>query len=345
MQTDIWVRYQRLRGHDCLYVCASDAHGTPIMLKARQEGITPEALIERVGAEHRRDFAGFDVALRQFHTTHSPENREVTERHLPAAVATAATSAARPSARPTTSRRSMFLPDRFVRGTCPRCGALDQYGDSCETCGATYTPADLIERDLGRERHAAGAARLRAPVLPARRLRADAARVDWLAGVCSPRCTAKLDEWFTAGLRDWDISRDAPYFGFEIPGAPGKYFYVWLDAPIGYIGSFRSWLSTHGPRLRRATGRPAGTPRCYHFIGKDIVYFHTLFWPAVLHGAGYRRRRPCTCTASSPSTGRRCPSRAARSSPRAPTSSTCPPEYLRYYYRVASSAPASTTST
>ena len=186
VQTDIWVRYQRLRGHDCLYVCASDAHGTPIMLKARQEGISPEALIERVGAEQRRDFADFDVSFDNFHTTHSPENREVTDGIYRRLVAGG--HIRRETIRQAYDEQAqMFLPDRYVRGTCPRCGALDQYGDSCESCGATYTPADLLERDLGRERHAAGAARLRAPVLPARRLRADAARVDRIGAVAAGR--------------------------------------------------------------------------------------------------------------------------------------------------------------
>ncbi len=285
VQTDIWVRFQRLRGHDCLYVCASDAHGTPIMLKARQEGVTPEQLIERFGAEQRRDFADFGISFDNFHTTHSPENREVTEGIYRRLVEGG--HIRRETIRQAYDEQAqMFLPDRYVRGTCPRCGALDQYGDSCEACGATYTPADLVnpvsvvsgtppvQRDsehlffkLGDFesflREWTGSGRLQAAV------------------------TAKLDEWFSAGLRDWDISRDAPYFGFEIPGETGKFFYVWLDAPIGYIGSFLHYCRRTGLDFDRYW-KPGSDAEVYHFIGKDIVYFHTLFWPAVLHGAGYR---------------------------------------------------------
>jgi len=285
VQTDIWVRYQRLRGHDCLYVCASDAHGTPIMLKARQEGITAEALIARVGAEQIRDFGGFGISFDNFHTTHSPENREVTE-------AIYARLVAGGHIRRETIRQAydepaqMFLPDRYVRGTCPSCGAADQYGDSCEVCGATYTPADLkdavsvvsgtppVQRDSEHLFFRLGDFE---PMLR-----------EWTgSGRLQPAVTAKLGEWFTAGLRDWDISRDAPYFGFEIPGEPGKYFYVWLDAPIGYLGSFLQYCRRTGLDFD-AYWRPGSEAEVYHFIGKDIVYFHTLFWPAVLHGAGYR---------------------------------------------------------
>jgi len=285
VQTDIWVRYQRLRGHDCLYVCASDAHGTPIMLKARQEGISPEALIERVGAEQRRDFADFDVSFDNFHTTHSPENREVTEGIYQRLVAGG--HIRRETIRQAYDEQAqMFLPDRYVRGTCPRCGALDQYGDSCESCGATYTPADLVnaisvvsgtppvQRDSEHLFFRLGDFE---PMLR-----------EWTgSGRLQPAVTAKLDEWFTAGLRDWDISRDAPYFGFEIPGETGKYFYVWLDAPIGYLGSFLQYCRRTGLDFDRYW-KAGSDAEVYHFIGKDIVYFHTLFWPAVLHGAGYR---------------------------------------------------------
>jgi methionyl-tRNA synthetase len=285
VQTDIWVRFQRLRGHDCLYVCASDAHGTPIMLKARQEGVTPEALIERFGAEQRRDFADFDVSFDNFHTTHSPENREVTEtiyrRLVEGGYIRRATIR-----QAYDEQAQMFLPDRYVRGTCPRCGALDQYGDSCESCGATYTPAELVDpvsvvsgtppvqRDSEHLFFKLGdfEAMLR----------------EWTgSGRLQAAVTAKLDEWFSAGLRDWDISRDAPYFGFQIPGEQDKYFYVWLDAPIGYLGSLLQYCRREG-RDFDSYWRPDSDAEVYHFIGKDIVYFHTLFWPAVLHGAGYR---------------------------------------------------------
>jgi methionyl-tRNA synthetase len=285
VQTDIWVRYQRMRGHDCLYVCASDAHGTPIMLKARQEGVSPEDLIARVSAEQRRDFGDFDVSFDNFHTTHSDENREVTNdiyRRL-----LAAGHIRRETIRQAYDEQAkMFLPDRYVRGTCPKCGTLDQYGDSCESCGATYTPADLkdaisvvsgtppVQRDSEHLFFRLGDFE---PMLR-----------EWTgSGRLQPAVTAKLGEWFSAGLRDWDISRDEPYFGFEIPGETGKYFYVWLDAPIGYLGSLLNYCRRTGADFDRYW-KPDSDAEVYHFIGKDIVYFHTLFWPAVLHGAGYR---------------------------------------------------------
>jgi len=285
VQTDIWVRYQRMRGHDCLYVCASDAHGTPIMLKARQEGVSPEDLIARFSAEQRRDFADFDVSFDNFHTTHSDENREVTNdiyRRL-----LAAGHIRRETIRQAYDEQAkMFLPDRYVRGTCPKCGTLDQYGDSCESCGATYTPADLKD--------AISVVSGTAPVqrdsehLFFRLADFEPMLREWTgSGRLQPAVTAKLGEWFSAGLRDWDISRDEPYFGFEIPGETGKYFYVWLDAPIGYLGSLLNYCRRTGADFNRYW-KPDSDAEVYHFIGKDIVYFHTLFWPAVLHGAGYR---------------------------------------------------------
>ncbi len=285
VQTDIWVRFQRMRGHDCLFIWASDAHGTPIMLKARQEGITPEQLIERVGAEQRRDFGEFDISYDNFHTTHSDENREVTYEIYRRLVA-GGHIRRETIVQAYDEQAKMFLPDRYVRGTCPRCGALDQYGDSCEVCGATYTPADLL--------HAVSVVSGTAPVQKQSEhlffklgdfepmLRA------WTSGDrLQSAVTAKLGEWFGAGLRDWDISRDEPYFGFEIPGETGKYFYVWLDAPIGYLSSLLQYCRRTGRDFDRYW-KPDSDAEVYHFIGKDIVYFHTLFWPAVLAGAGYR---------------------------------------------------------
>ena len=285
IQTDIWVRYQRLRGHDCLFVCASDAHGTPIMLKARQEGIAAEDLIARVSVEQARDFADLDVSIDNFHTTHSPESRELTEEiyrrllaggHIRRATIRQAYD----------EQAGMFLPDRYVRGTCPRCGTADQYGDSCESCGATYSPSDLkdpvsvlsgttpVERESEHLFFKLGDFE---PVLR-----------EWTgSGRLQPAVTAKLEEWFRAGLRDWDISRDAPYFGFEIPGEKDKYFYVWLDAPIGYLASFLN-LCRRRSLAFDDYWQPGSEAEVHHFIGKDIVYFHTLFWPAVLHGAGMR---------------------------------------------------------
>jgi methionyl-tRNA synthetase len=282
---DLWVRYQRLRGRDCLYVCASDAHGTPTMLKARQEGVAPEELIARYSAMQQRDFADFDISFDNFHTTHSDENREVTDR-IYGKLREAGHIRRETIRQAYDEQAGMFLPDRYVRGTCPRCGAADQYGDSCESCGATYTPADLkdpvsvvsgttpVQRDSEHLFFKLGDFE---PFLR-----------EWTgSGRLQPAVTSKLGEWFSAGLRDWDISRDEPYFGFEIPGEKGKYFYVWLDAPIGYVGSFLHYCRRTGCDFDRYW-KPDSDAEVYHFIGKDIVYFHTLFWPAVLHGAGMR---------------------------------------------------------
>ncbi len=287
IQTDIWARFQRLRGHTCIYVCADDAHGTPIMLKAQQEGITPEALIERVGAEHRRDFADFLVEFDNYHTTHSPENRELSSL-IYERLRDAGYISRRTISQAFDPVREMFLPDRFIKGECPRCGSPDQYGDSCEVCGATYTPADL--------KNAVSALSGVKPVLRESehyffRLGEFAAWLrDWLGSGAHVQKSMhnKLEEWFAEGLQDWDISRDAPYFGFEIPDAPGKYFYVWLDAPIGYMASFKALCARRPDLDFDAWWRPDSDTEVYHFIGKDIVYFHALFWPAMLKGAGFR---------------------------------------------------------
>jgi len=286
VQTDIWVRLQKMLGHDCLYVCAEDAHGTPIMIRAQSEGVTPEALIERVAAEHARDYAGFLIGHDQFHSTHSAENRELAE-SMYLRLRDAGHIAKRPVRQAYDEQAGMFLPDRYVKGGCPRCGTPDQYGDSCENCGATYSPADLVDpvstlsgtTPVWREsdhiffRLGAFEAMLR----------------EWLAtGALQPGVRAKLAEWFDAGLKDWDISRDAPYFGFEIPGESGKFFYVWFDAPIGYLASLRALCARTG-RDFDSYMAPASEAELYHFIGKDISYFHTLFWPAVLQGAGFRK--------------------------------------------------------
>jgi methionyl-tRNA synthetase len=286
VQTDVWVRFQKLRGHECRYVCAEDTHGTPIMIKAQAEGITPEALIARVAAEHRADYQGFLIGHDSFHSTHSPENRHFTD--LMFGRLKAAGHISQRSVRQAYDEQAgMFLPDRFVRGTCPRCKAPDQYGDSCEACGATYTPADLIDpkstlsgttpvwRDSEHLFFALG--------------RFEAMLREWVAsGSLQDSVRAKLAEWFEAGLQDWDISRDAPYFGFEIPGYPGKYFYVWFDAPIGYLGSLKALCDAQGLDID-AFLKVDSDIELHHFIGKDISYFHTLFWPAVLHGSGMRR--------------------------------------------------------
>ncbi|NCT70016.1 MAG: methionine--tRNA ligase [Xanthomonadaceae bacterium] len=287
IQGDIWVRARRMRGDTVHFVCADDTHGTPIMLAAEKAGVTPEAFIAGIQASHERDFAAFGVAFDHYDSTNSAANRELTEQFYQRLDAGGHISR-RTVAQFYDPAKGMFLPDRYIKGICPNCGSADQYGDNCEVCGATYAPTDLKEpksilsgstpeiRDSEHYFFEVG--------------RFDAFLRDWLAGdVALPGVKAKLREWLDAegGLRAWDISRDAPYFGFEIPGAPGKYFYVWLDAPIGYLSSFRNLCAERG--LDFAPHLQAGTDvELHHFIGKDIVNFHGLFWPAVLHGTGHR---------------------------------------------------------
>ncbi|MEE8320876.1 MAG: methionine--tRNA ligase [Gammaproteobacteria bacterium] len=285
IQTDIWARFQRMRGHCCYYVCADDAHGTPIMLRAQQEGIAPETLIERIGKEHRADFADFAVVFDNYHTTHSPENQWLAN-SIYAELQKSGHISRRTIRQAYDPVKEMFLPDRFIRGECPKCGAADQYGDSCEVCGATYGPVDL--------KNPVSALSGATPVEKEsehyffKLADFESLLHKWTrAGHLQPEVTNKLDEWFEAGLLEWDISRDAPYFGFEIPDAPGKYFYVWLDAPMGYLASFRNLCDKTGIDFD-AWCRPGSDAEMYHFIGKDIIYFHALFWPAVLHGSGFR---------------------------------------------------------
>ncbi|MCB1680071.1 MAG: methionine--tRNA ligase [Halioglobus sp.] len=285
VQTDIWVRFQKSRGHDCTYVCADDAHGTAIMLTAEKLGITPQQQIDSIRREHERDSAGFLIGFDNFHTTHSPENRywceEIYRRlkdngHI-------ATRAIIQSFDP---EKRLFLADRFIKGTCPRCKTGDQYGDNCEACGATYSPGELIDPVSA----ISGATPVekesthfffKLPELE-EMLRG------WLdSGTLQPQVANKLREWTEAGLQEWDISRDAPYFGFEIPGEPDKYFYVWLDAPIGYIASFAHYCERTGHDFD-SYWQPGHDTELYHFIGKDIINFHGLFWPAMLHSAGLR---------------------------------------------------------
>jgi methionyl-tRNA synthetase len=285
VQTDIWVRFQRLRGNECLYVCADDTHGTPIMLKAQAEGVTPEELIARIEREHREDYAGFLVAHDWFHSTHSPENRAITTRIF-AALDAGGHIARRTIRQAYDAQAGMFLPDRYVKGTCPVCGAKDQYGDSCENCGATYSPSDL--KDAVSVVSGTPPVERESEHLFFRLGNFESLLRDWTrSGAIDASVANKLDEWFDAGLKDWDISRDAPYFGFEIPGHPGKYFYVWLDAPIGYMGAFAALCRAKGWNFDTWWGKDS-TCELRHFIGKDILYFHTLFWPAVLAGSGHR---------------------------------------------------------
>ena len=286
LQTDIWVRFQKLRGHDCIYVCASDAHGTPIMLKARELGITPEALTEGYAAEFVNDFRDFGVDFDNYYTTHSPENEAlVTEMFK--VLSDNGDIFTRTIEQSYDEKEGMFLPDRFVRGTCPFCRAEDQYGDACENCSKTYSPADLINP-----------VSVISGTAPVRRksehyffkLSSYGDRLRrWMSEAeLDNNVVAKLEEWFEAGLQDWDISRDAPYFGFRIPGTDDKYFYVWMDAPVGYMASFRHLCERRDDLDFDDYWRPGSAAEVYHFIGKDIMYFHTLFWPAVLAGAGFR---------------------------------------------------------
>jgi methionyl-tRNA synthetase len=329
IQTDIWVRFQRLRGHECVYVCADDAHGTPIMLRAEQDGVPPAALIERVGAEHRADFADFMVEFDNYYTTHSDENRyyaELIYRRL--------NEAGHISARTITQAydpdKGMFLPDRFVKGECPRCGTADQYGDSCEVCGATYSPTDL-----GNPKSViTGATPVERESLHYFFKLADFRPMleDWInSGSIQVQMAHKLAEWFEAGLQAWDISRDAPYWGFEIPGAPGKYFYVWLDAPIGYMASFHNWADRHGVDFDRYWA-PDSTAELYHFIGKDIAYFHTLFWPAILQGSGFRKPTGVFCHGFLTVNGQKMSKSRGTFIMARSYLDHLRPEYLRYYF-------------
>lgn len=285
-QADIWVRFQRLRGHTCHYVCAIDAHGTPIMLRAQEEGIKPEQLVARMHAEQGRDFADFQIEFDNFHSTHAPENQALVEEFY-LALREAGHIETRTITQAYDEQEGLFLPDRYVRGTCPKCATPDQYGDNCENCSATYSPLELID-PISVVSGATPIAR-ETEHLFFKLTHFEQTLREWMAaGTIDDAVRNKLAEWFDAGLRDWDISRDKPYFGFPIPGAPDKFFYVWLDAPIGYLASFKHYCATHPEIDFDAFWRDGSKTEAYHFIGKDIVYFHCLFWPAVLHGAGWR---------------------------------------------------------
>ena len=285
-QTDIWVRFQRSRGHHCRYVCADDAHGTAIMLSAEAANRTPEAHIAAIQAQHERDSAGFLIQFDHYHSTHSPENQRWSETIFKRLEAGGHISV-RDITQAYDPEKGLFLADRFIKGTCPKCKAPDQYGDNCEACGATYSPADLIDPVSA----LSGAV----PVdkdsshLFFQLGHFEDLLTEWInSGQLQPPIANKLKEWLEAGLQDWDISRDAPYFGFEIPGYPEKYFYVWLDAPIGYMASHEVLCREQGDDFD-AYWLPGGDTELYHFIGKDIVNFHGLFWPAMLDAAELRQ--------------------------------------------------------
>lgn len=287
IQADIWVRYQRMRGSQVYFICADDAHGTPIMLKAQQMGIAPEAMINEMNQEHQQDFAGFGVSYDNYHSTHSDENRELSTL-IYHRLKENGFIKNRTISQLYDPEKGMFLPDRFVKGSCPKCKSPDQYGDNCEVCGATYNPTDLIDPKSA----VSGAT----PVmrdsehfffdLPAF---SEMLRAWTRSGALQEQVANKMQEWFESGLHQWDISRDAPYFGFEVPDAPGKYFYVWLDAPIGYMGSFKNLCDRRGDINFDDYWRVGSDADLYHFIGKDIVYFHSLFWPAMLEGSQFRK--------------------------------------------------------
>jgi methionyl-tRNA synthetase len=329
VQTDIWVRFQKMRGHECIYVCADDAHGTPIMLRAQAEGITPQELIDKMSVEHLADFTDFGVNFDNFHSTHSPENKFFAEDiysklkaggHIRTQVISQAYD----------PKAEMFLPDRFIKGECPSCGAADQYGDNCESCGATYAPTDLknaisvvtgetpIEKDSEQYFFKLGDYE-------------DMLKTWTRAGHIQKEIANKMDEWLEDGLRDWDISRNAPYWGFEIPDAPGKFFYVWLDAPIGYMASFKNWCDKNNTHFDDYWKQDSST-ELHHFIGKDIARFHTLFWPAMLEGAGYRKPTAVYCHGFLTVDGQKM-SKSRGTFIKARTYlEHLNPEYLRYYF-------------
>ena len=285
IQTDIWVRFQKLQGNECHYVCADDAHGTPIMLKADEMGIDPEELIAGVSERHQADFRDFNIEFSQFHSTHSDENRYFSEL-IYSRLKESDFIKTRVISQAFDPEKEMFLPDRFIKGECPKCGADDQYGDNCEACGATYSTTEL--------KNARSVVSGAVPIekdsehyffdLP----QFEAELKDWTnAGHLQEEISNKLAEWFEQGLQQWDISRDKPYFGFKIPGTEDKYFYVWLDAPIGYMASFKKLCDNSDLEFDDFFAKGSDT-ELYHFIGKDIVYFHALFWPATLLGSNFR---------------------------------------------------------
>lgn len=286
IQTDIWVRFQRMRGHECHYVCADDAHGTPIMLRAQNEGISPEQLISDVSKEHQADFAEFAISFDNYHSTHSDENRALASQ-IYLANRDAGHIETRTISQAYDPEKEMFLPDRFIRGECPKCGTADQYGDNCEACGATYDPTEL--------KNPVSAVSGATPITKESEHyffklgNFEKTLQEWThSDHLQPEVTRKLGEWFDSGLQDWDISRDAPYFGFQIPDTDNKFFYVWMDAPIGYLASFKNYCDRTGVDFDSFM-KPGSDTEMVHFIGKDIIYFHALFWPAMLEGAGFRQ--------------------------------------------------------
>ena len=330
IQTDIWVRFQRMRGHETYFVCADDAHGTPIMLKAQELGITPEEMIKGVREERIKEFSDFHISFDNYHTTHSDENKEYSERIYNSLYAKGHIKT-RTISQLYDPEKGMFLADRFVKGTCPKCKSEDENGDSCDNCGATYSPTEVLN-----PRSAISGA---TPVLkdsehyffdlPA----FESMLADWIrSGSLQEEVANKLSEWFEQGLKQWDISRDAPYFGFEIPNAPGKFFYVWLDAPIGYMGSFKNLCDRDSSIDFDSFWNKDSDAELYHFIGKDIINFHSLFWPAMLEGAGFRKPTAVFAHGFVTVNGEKM-SKSKGTFVKASTYlAHLNPEYLRYYY-------------
>ena len=329
IQTDIWVRFQKMMGNECHYVCADDAHGTPIMLKAKEMELEPETLIEQVKIRHQADLDDFHIDFSQYHSTHSEENREISEL-IYNRLNDAGYIKKRTISQAFDPEKEMFLPDRFIIGECPKCGADDQYGDNCEVCGATYSTTELKNA--------------RSVISGATPIEKDSEHYffdlpqfeeelkDWIkAGHLQEQVTNKLAEWFEQGLQQWDISRDKPYFGFKIPGTEDKYFYVWLDAPIGYMASFKKLCDNSELNFDDFFNKDSDT-ELYHFIGKDIIYFHALFWPATLMGSDFRTPSAVFAHGFLSVNGHKM-SKSRGTFIKARTYlENLDPEYLRYYY-------------
>ncbi len=327
-QTDIWVRFQKLCGNRCLYFCADDTHGTPVMISARNAGVKPEELIQKVHADHLKDFEGFYIGFDNYYSTHSPENKELSERIFDS-LNQAGSIVKRKIEQTYCENCKMFLPDRYIRGICPRCKAPDQYGDSCEVCSGTHNPTELIEPRCAN----CGSTPVRKQSEHyffkladyEQRLKELIAK-----GYTQQSVANKLNEWFSTGLRDWDISRDGPYFGFKIPGEDDKYFYVWLDAPIGYMASAKNYCDANGMDFEQVWN--GDDWELYHFIGKDIMYFHALFWPAMLMGSGFRTANKLFVHGFLTVNGQKMSKSRGTSIKASTYLKYLDPEFLRYYY-------------
>ncbi len=284
IEADIYARFQKMCGHECIFLCADDTHGTPIMIKARELGVKPEDYVAQSFKDHTRDFADFAIGFDHYGSTHSEENKKLSEVFYERLKAKGHIHK-KPIEQLYCNHDKMFLPDRFVKGTCPKCKSPGQYGDSCDVCASTYSPSDLI--NPGCSICGTPPVKKESDHIFFKLNNFKEELKKWLPHHTAPEVSKKMMEWFVDDLRDWDISRDEPYFGFQIPGEPGKYFYVWVDAPMGYVSAAQQYLSKQGRELSEFWGKDSKT-ECYHFIGKDIVYFHTLFWPALLQGADFR---------------------------------------------------------